>query len=60
MTDHDIDPLAGARAERIAHLVGSLLPRIRPLSGHLSEDDLLEAAAYMAIYQVVDEEEAAR
>ena len=56
--DPDPDPLAAARAERIAQMVGNLLPRIRPLSGHLSEDELLEAAAYMAIYRVADEEEA--
>jgi hypothetical protein len=37
-------------------MVGNLLPRIRPLSGHLSEDELLEAAAYMAVYRVADEE----
>lgn len=56
---HDPDPLAASRAERIAQMVGNLLPRIRPLSGHLSEDELLEAAAYMAIYRVADEEDAA-
>jgi len=39
-------------------MVGNLLPRIRPLSGHLSEDELLEAAAYMAVYRVADEEAA--
>jgi hypothetical protein len=38
-------------------MVGNLLPRIRPLSGHLSEDELLEAAAYMAVYRVADQEE---
>jgi hypothetical protein len=52
------DPLSASRAARIAELVGSLLPRIRPLSGHLSEDELLEAAAYMAVYRVADEEDA--
>lgn len=56
---HDPDALAAARAERITQMLGSLLPRIRPLSGHLSEDELLEAAAYMAIYRVADEEETA-
>ena len=55
MTDAP-DPLAEARAERIKEMVGNLLPRIRPLSGNLSEDELLEAAAYMAVYRVVDEE----
>lgn len=45
------------RAERIAQLVGTLLPRIRPLSGHLSEEELLEAAAYMAVYRVADGED---
>lgn len=53
----DPDTLAESRAARIAQLVGTLLPRIRPLSGHLSEDELLEAAAYMAVYRVADEEE---
>jgi hypothetical protein len=52
------DPLAEARAERIKEMVGNLLPRIRPLSGNLSEDELLEAAAHMAVYRVVDEEAA--
>lgn len=52
------DPLSESRAERIAQMVGNLLPRIRPLSGHLSEDELLEAAAYMAVYRVADEEAA--
>jgi hypothetical protein len=56
MTEPDDDPVAAARAERIAQMVGNLLPRIRPLSGHLSEDELLEAAAYMAVYRVADEE----
>jgi hypothetical protein len=50
------DPLAEARAERIKEMVGNLLPRIRPLSGNLSEDELFEAVAYMAVYRVVDEE----
>ena len=58
MTDPEKpDPLADERAERIKQMVGNLLPRIRPLSGHLSEDELLEAAAYMAIYRIADEEE---
>lgn len=48
--------LAESRAERIAEMVGNLLPRIRPLSGNLSEDELLEAAAYMAVYRVADQE----
>jgi hypothetical protein len=52
------DPLAEARAERIKEMVGNLLPRIRPLSGDLSEDELLEVAAHMAVYRVVDEDEA--
>lgn len=52
------DPLAEARAERIKEMVGNLLPRIRPLSGNLSEEELLEAAAYMAVYRVADEEAA--
>jgi hypothetical protein len=55
MTDVS-DPLADARAERIKEMVGNLLPRIRPLSSDLSEDELLEAAAYMAVYRVADEE----
>ena len=50
------DPLSKSRAERITQEIGNLLPRIRPLSGHLSEDELLEAAAYMAVYRVADEE----
>jgi hypothetical protein len=54
------DPLAEARAERIKEMVGNLLPRIRPLSGDLSEDELLEAAAHMAVYRLVDEEEEGR
>jgi hypothetical protein len=54
---NSLDPLAASRAERIAQMVGNLLPRIRPLSGHLSEDELLEAAAYMAVYRVADQEE---
>jgi hypothetical protein len=53
-----LDSLAEARAERIKEMVGNLLPRIRPLSGDLSEDELLEAAAHMAVYRVVDEEAA--
>ena len=57
---HDPDALAASRAARIAQMVDNLLPRIRPLSGHLSEDELLEAAAYMAIYRVADEEEEAK
>ena len=54
---HPEDSLSEARAERIAEMIGSLLPRIRPLSGHLSEEELLEAASYMAVYRVADEEE---
>lgn len=53
------DPLSRSRAERISQMVGNLLPRIRPLSGHLSEDELLEAAAYMAVYRVADQESVA-
>jgi hypothetical protein len=53
-----LDSLAEARAERIKEMVGNLLPRIRPLSGDLSEDELLDAAAHMAVYRVVDEEAA--
>ena len=35
-------------------MVATLLPRIRPLGGHLSEHELLEAAAYTAVYRVQD------
>ena len=60
MSHADDDSLSESRAERIKQMVGNLLPRIRPLSGHLSEDELLEAATYMAIYRVADEEDAAK
>lgn len=60
LNDDEASSLAEARAERIAEMVGNLLPRIRPLSGHLSEDELLEAAAYMAVYRVADQEAARR
>lgn len=55
---HSEDSLSEARAARIAQMIDSLLPRIRPLSGHLSEDELLEAVSYMAVYRVADAEQA--
>jgi hypothetical protein len=54
----DADTVSQARAERIARMIENLLPRIRPLSGHLSEEELLEAASYMAVYRLADEEAA--
>ena len=49
-----IEPAPDPLADRIAQMVATLLPRIRPLGGRLSEHELLEAAAYTAVSRVQD------
>ncbi len=52
----DGSPLAQPRAEEFDRLIQELLPKIRQLSPHLSEIDLLRAAARVAEGRMNDEE----
>lgn len=56
MTGEIPNALARVRAERFNALVSDLIPRIRRLSPHLSDEALLEAAERMAEYRLTDEE----
>jgi hypothetical protein len=53
---HSNDAMSRTRVERFKALVAELLPRIRRLSPHLSEESLLAAAERMAEYRLIDEE----
>ena len=48
-------PLAQPRAEQFDMLVRELMPKIQKLSPHLSDIELLRAAARMAEYRLDDE-----
>ena len=54
MTD-DLNPLESLRAEEFDRLVCELTPKIRRISPHLSELEVLRAAARMAEYRLDDE-----
>ena len=54
MTDKE-DPTASLRAEQFDALVRELLPKVRLLSPHLSDVEVLRAAARMAEYRMDDE-----
>lgn len=51
----DESPLAQPRAEQFDALVRELVPKIRRLSPHLSDLEVLRAAARMAEYRLDDE-----
>jgi hypothetical protein len=55
VTDKDSNPLASLRAEQFDALVRELLPKVRLLSPHLSDVEVLRAAARMAEYRMDDE-----
>ena len=48
-------PLQQPRAEQFDRIVNELMPKIRLLSPHLSELEVLRAAARMAEYRLDDE-----
>ena len=54
MTD-DLNPLESLRAEEFDCIVSELTPKIRRISPHLSELEVLRAAARMAEYRLGDE-----
>jgi hypothetical protein len=54
VTDRD-NPIASLRAEQFDALVRELLPKVRLLSPHLSDVEVLRAAARMAEYRMDDE-----
>lgn len=54
------DPVAHARAERLAELVRELLPAMRRRAAHLSETALLQAVERIAAHRLADEELAHR
>jgi aminoglycoside N3'-acetyltransferase len=54
------DPVAQARAERLAEIVRELLPAMRSRAPHLSESALLEAVERIAAHRLADEELAHR
>jgi hypothetical protein len=54
VTDKD-NPVASLRAEQFDALVRELLPKVRLLSPHLSDVEVLRAAARMAEYRMEDE-----
>ena len=51
----DHHPLQQPRAEQFDRIVRELMPKIRLLSPHLSELEVLRAAARMAEYRLDDE-----
>ena len=55
MKDDDQHPLQQPRAEQFDRIVSELMPKIRLLSPHLSELEVLRAAARMAEYRLDDE-----
>jgi hypothetical protein len=55
-----IDPMAAARAERLAELVRDLLPAMRHRAPHLSDHALLAAVERIAAHRLADEELAQR
>jgi hypothetical protein len=55
VTDRISDPMAQPRAEQFDALVKELLPKIRLLSPHLTDLEVLRAAARMAEYRLNDE-----
>ena len=54
------DPVAHARAERLAVVVRELLPSMRRRAPHLPEPVLLEAVERIAAHRLADEELAQR
>lgn len=54
------DPVAQARAERLAEIVRELLPAMRRRAPHLSETALLDAVDRIAAHRLADEELAQR
>jgi hypothetical protein len=54
------DPVAQARAERLAELIRQLLPAMRLRAPHLSEQALLDAVERIAAHRLADEELAHR
>ena len=54
------DPVAQARTERLAELVGEMLPAMRRRAPHLSETALLDAVERIAAHRLADEELAQR
>jgi hypothetical protein len=50
------EPDAQPRAEQFDDLVRELVPKVRLLSPHLSEVEVLRAAARMAEYRLSDED----
>ena len=54
------DPVADARAQRLAELVREMLPAMRRRAPHLSETALLQAVERIAAHRLADEELAHR
>ena len=54
------DPVADARADRLAELVRELLPAMRRRAPHLSESALYSAVERIAAHRLADEELAQR
>jgi len=54
------DPVAQARADRMAEIVRELLPAMRRRASHLSEAALLDAVDRIAAHFLADEELAQR
>ena len=52
----DDDPRARVREQRIDALVDELLPRVRRLNPHWSDDEVIEMAESMAEMRLLDEE----
>lgn len=52
----DDDPRARVREQRIDALVDELLPRVRRLNPHWSDDEVIEMAESMAELRLLDEE----
>ena len=50
------DPVANARAARLAELVRELLPAMRRRASHLSERALADAVERIAAHRLADEE----
>jgi hypothetical protein len=54
--ESDDDPMAKMRERRFRALVDELLPKVRRLNPHWTDDEVLELAESMAQLRLLDEE----
>lgn len=50
-----LEALAAARVERFAALLREMMPNVRRLAPHISEEELIEIASKLAEHRLADE-----